>query len=66
MELDNSFAYDLGNYDTICIKERHLGFYIGSKKTIHVHVLLPRIDLNLKEYTFNQFDHVVWAEIKPI
>ena len=66
MKLDNSFAYDFGNCDTICIRERHLGFYIGSKKPVHVHVLLPKIDLNLKKYKFKQFDHVVWAEIKPI
>ena len=65
-KLDQPFTYELGNFDTICIRERHLGFYIGSKKTIHVHVFLPKITLNKKEYDFNQFDHVVWAEIKAI
>jgi len=46
------------------IKERHAGYYIGGEGQIHVHVLLPKIDLQKDLYNLTDFDHVVWATIE--
>lgn len=66
LELDEFLAYDYGNFKQLCISERHLWSYIGSNKSVHVHVFLPKISLNKNEYKLNEFNHVAWAEITPI
>jgi hypothetical protein len=65
LDLDTSFGYERGNYKKIVIAERHAGRYIGAKEEIEVHVLLPKIKLTKDKYLFEEFDHVVWATIKP-
>ncbi len=66
VNLDNSFIYNDKEYNTIIIKERHVGYYIGQNKEIHVHVLLPKIKLDNRSYSLKDFDHVVWAIIELI
>jgi hypothetical protein len=65
LDLDESFGYDIGDFKKIIIKERHVGHYIGDNNEVHVHVLLPKTELNKDKYKFDDFDHVVWATVKP-
>ena len=65
VQIDRPFTYLDVLYDQIVIKERHVGHYIGPKKETHVLVLLPKTSLNEKEYSLEQFDHVVWATVFP-
>ncbi len=65
LDLDNSFGYDKGDFKKNVITERHIGRYIGTKDEIDVHVLLPKMELTKEKYLFNDFDHVVWATVKP-
>ncbi len=65
LDLDTSFSYDEGDFKKIVIAERHVGHYIGSKSEIDVHVLLPKMELTKDKYIFDDFNHVVWATLKP-
>jgi hypothetical protein len=65
LDLDISFGYDKGNFKEIVIAERHVGSYIGTNAEIDVHVLLPKMKLTKEKYLITDFDHVVWATIKP-
>ncbi|WP_164731718.1 hypothetical protein [Flagellimonas beolgyonensis] len=66
LELEDFFNYDGNTFKTLIVKERHYARYIGSKKRIDVHVLLPKISLNKSSYTRSEFDHAVWATIMPM
>jgi len=65
VDFDVPFNYDNREFKKIVIQERHLRNYIGSDKEVHVHVLLPKTTLDKDKYSFDQFDHVVWATITP-
>lgn len=66
LDLDESFVYNSVNCKKIIIKERQIGHQIGDNAEVHVHVFLPRTELNKEKYLFDDFDHVVWATVKPI
>lgn len=65
LELDDQFSYENEDYKRIVIKERHVGHYIGDDNEVHVHVLLPKIELNKDRYKFDDFEHAVWATVIP-
>ncbi|MGY3052231.1 hypothetical protein ACVWYG_000421 [Pedobacter sp. UYEF25] len=65
LELDNHFEYKNLDYKIIVLTERHAGHHIGDNNEVHVHVLLPKTELNKDTYKIADFDHVVWATLTP-
>ena len=65
LDLDEKFDYKKSDFKKIVIAERHVGHYIGSAEEVHIHVLLPKTELNKDKYKIDDFDHVVWATVTP-
>jgi hypothetical protein len=65
VKMDNPFVYEKTNYDTIIIRERSTR-HLGLDNYVAVHVLLPKVNLDKTDYSFDEFDHVVWADIDLI
>lgn len=65
IKLDEPINYDNNDFDEIVVRHRHVGRYIGSTSEIHVHLLLPRVELVNDTYQIDDFIHVAWLTLKP-
>lgn len=65
IKMDRPFVYEKTNYDTIVIRERSTR-HLGLDNFVAVHVLLPKVNLDKTQYNFDEFDHVVWADVDLI